>query len=151
MPGEKRDAILSKAIEGLTREDAARAFGEAGRITDASARAALYRTTAGVLAGEDVTLASTRLNAMPPGKDRDAAIQGFFHPAFDIEPDSALIWASAINEPLLRESTMHNGFSRWLNTDAAAAEDWLSRATMEGPLKEQLSDILAARKKAPGG
>jgi hypothetical protein len=145
-PAEHRDAVVAGAIQGMVNDDPGRAFGESSRIADEDARGALIRKTGAALATEDVTNASNRINAMPPGPDRDAAIQGLFRPAFDIEPDSALIWASAINDPSLRDNTVRDGFVRWLDSDAVAAEGWLARAALDERLRDQLSSILAARK-----
>jgi hypothetical protein len=42
-------------------------------------------------------------------RDPLAAIQELFHPAYEIEPDSALAWANSFTEPSMWESLVRNG------------------------------------------
>jgi hypothetical protein len=94
------------------------------------------------LARQDVTLASSRVSAMAPGPDRDAAIKGLFEPAYEIEPDSALIWVASIGDSSTRASQVTNGFSRWYSDDPAAAADWLKRTPLDDNLRQRLSGMM---------
>jgi hypothetical protein len=79
---------------------------------------------------------------MVPGPDRDVAIKGLFEPAYEIEPDSALIWVASIGDSSTRLSQVNNGFSRWFVDDPAAAADWLKRTPLDDDLRQRLNRIV---------
>ena len=128
----------------------AKALDHAGLIADHDERQSLLAAATTELARQDVTLASERVSGMAPGPDRDAAITGLFKPAYEVEPDSALIWAASIGDSSLRTKQVTSGFRDWYRDDPAAAADWLKRSSLDEALRQRLSGILAERLGEPG-
>jgi len=141
-PQESRQHLTLNALSSLSSDDPAKALDHVDLLTDNHSRQALLRQSIGELARQDVTSASQRLSTMPPSLDRDAAIQGLFEPAYEVEPDSALAWANSIHEPSARESLLSTGLSRWLTSDPAAAEDWWRRASIDPEVRQRLAPMV---------
>jgi hypothetical protein len=141
-PPDLREHLTNQALQSIAREDPVKALDHLDLLTGNAERQNFLRNTITELARQDVTLASERVSAMPPSLDRDAAIQGLFHPAYEIEPDSALAWANSVTEPSMRESLVRNGLENWLQSDPAAAEDWWRRAAIDPALRQSLDPLV---------
>ncbi|MES2469230.1 MAG: hypothetical protein V4675_18120 [Verrucomicrobiota bacterium] len=143
VPESVRSKLTAEALQGMAAVEPGKALDHAGMIADNNKRQDFLEAATTKLARQDVTLASGRVSAMAPGPDRDAAIKGLFEPAYEIEPDSALIWAVSIGDSSTRLSQVTNGFSRWHADDRAAAADWLKRASLDDDLRQRLSGMVA--------
>lgn len=58
--------------------------------------------------GVDIGAIAAELSAMPAGRDRDFAINGFAHGLAGTAPDTALAWAASISQPGFRDIVMRN-------------------------------------------
>ncbi len=140
LPEGSRERIAQNLLRGMTPEDPGRVLENLNLISNEQNRRDILKQAAGELAKQEITLASGRVSGMPPGPDRDAAIQGMFEPAFEVEPDSALIWANSISNENARLDQVSNGFHKWLRNDPVAAEAWLKRTPVEAKLQSRLAE-----------
>ncbi len=139
VPQELKEDFTSQALQGMSREDPAKALDNLSLLTNESQRMNLLETSVRQLAKDDVTQASTRVSQMASGPERDSAIRGLLDPAYEVEPDSALVWANSMHNDSDRQSRTRNLFQRWHQSDAPAAEAWLQRTNMEDKMRESLN------------
>lgn len=149
LPADKQEILTVNTLQGIMKEDPGKALDYSHLISNDDRRHDLLRQATTELAKNDVTLASSRLSSMPASSDRDAAIAGLFQPAFEVEPDSALIWANSIQNQSNKVSTVTNGFQQWLRDDSAAAEAWLVRTPLDVDLRARLQGQIESQRKNP--
>ncbi len=75
---------------------------------------------------QDSMSASEALVEMPESTDRDLAINGFSAALSTRDPESAVIWASEIENPGLREAAMVRAGTRYFQQNPTAAAEWFS-------------------------
>lgn len=96
---------------------------------------------------QDPYAASSYVNALPAGTQRDQTVALLAHAAIHAEPDGALAWAGNIADPALRQLTVQNCFALWLRQDQERAAAWLRQA----PLEESTRQILNAAVQSTAG
>lgn len=75
---------------------------------------------------KDPEAASSWIDPMPPGKEKDNAIQGMVEELRTKEPDSSTIWASTIEDEGTRTRLLNENAKLWLKRDRPAAEEWIN-------------------------
>lgn len=73
-----------------------------------NALSAAFGQLGGGAGGIDPGSVAAQLNAMPEGRDKDFAINGFAHGLAGSAPESALEWAGAISQEGFRETVVRN-------------------------------------------
>ena len=128
--GEVRDSFLSSISFQLSErgdlEDAWKALQD---IHPSLERLTAVQNYGQERAKKSIPDTTTWLSSLPPGDDRDAAIVGFTQSAADKQPQMALEWATAIADPVYRQSAVEDSFESWHKSNAKAAEAWLNGAS----------------------
>ena len=75
---------------------------------------------------KDPEAASSWIDPMPPGNEKDNAIQGMVEELRTKEPDSSTIWASTIEDEGTRTRLLNENAKLWLKRDRPAAEEWIN-------------------------
>jgi hypothetical protein len=70
---------------------------------------------------------------LPAGSGRDAAVTSFSVAASKTDPESAVAWATTIQNPDTNRSTVRNVYATWFRKDPAAASNWLQSARNISP------------------
>ena len=73
-----------------------------------TALSAAFGQLGGGAGGVDPNSVAAQLNQMPPGRDRDFAINGFAHGLVGQSPESALQWANTISDDGFRQTVTRN-------------------------------------------
>ena len=96
---------------------------------------------------KDPEAASTWVDSLQPGKEKDSAITGMVRELGNKEPDSSTIWASTISDPDTRATQVTSQARNWLRRDEAAATEWIN--TTETLTPQQKEEIITAGPAAP--
>lgn len=102
-----------------------------------------YREIAQSWTKKDPEAASSWIDPLPPGKEKDQAISGMVGELKSKEPDSSTIWASTISDENLRERLVNENAKIWLRRDRAAAEEWIQSS--ETLTDEQRAKLLEGK------
>jgi hypothetical protein len=91
---------------------------------------------------KDPEAASTWVDSLQPGKEKDSAISGMVRELGSKEPDSSTIWASTISDPDTRATQVTAQARNWMRRDEAAATEWIN--TTETLTPQQKEEIINA-------
>jgi hypothetical protein len=142
VPQELKEDFTAQTLQGMSREDPAKALDNLSLLTTESQRKQFLETSVRQLAKDDITQASTRVSQMASSPERDSAICGLLDPAYEVEPDSALVWATSMQNDSERKNRTRSLFQRWHESDAPAAEAWLQRTNLDEKLRESLNSFI---------
>lgn len=125
-PGYERTELL-QTLTARWAQDAPRETADwATRIPDATEQSRAVGTLVTSWMQTNPQEASQWVNHLPPGPSRDAAIAAMNQSsAFRRDPQTAVLWASTIQEEKLRNATLQAALNRWMATDPKAAQVWL--------------------------
>lgn len=128
--GEVRDSFLSSVAFKLSEQGDLEGAEKALRAVHPSLeRVTAMREYAKGRASKSIADTTAWLTSLPPGPDRDAAIEGFTWHADETQPQMAIEWATAIAAPQYRETAIESAFDTWHKNNAKAAEAWLNGAS----------------------
>lgn len=117
--------VWNMALQGAAERDPKEALRYLPNIS-ADGRPHGYEQIAIEWTKKDPQAASEWINPLPPGKEKDGAIQGMVQELGSKEPDSSTIWASSISDENVRFNLVTQNASRWLKRDRPAAEEWIN-------------------------
>ena len=87
-----------------------------------TALSAAFGQLGGGAGGVDPNSVAAQLNQMPPGRDRDFAINGFAHGLVGKSPESALQWADSISDDGFRQTVTRN-LNRRIGAQGSSGEN----------------------------
>lgn len=96
-----------------------------------------FRTIATEWTQKDAQATSEWIDPLPPGKEKDSAIQGMVWQLREKDPASSTIWASTVGDEKSREDLTNQSLRTWLKRDPEAAKQWINET-------ETLSDAQKA-------
>lgn len=145
--GEVRDTFLSGVASNLSHQgDLDRAWQAVQDIHPSLERINAMRNYGKGRAKNSIADATAWLTSLAPGADRDAAIEGFTWHADGTQPQMAIEWATAITDPVYRESAIESTFDTWHKNNAKAAEAWLTNSTaLSSDEKRRFSEKLTKK------
>lgn len=127
--GEVRDSFLSSVSYQLSEQgDLDRAWAALQDIHPSIERITAMRNYGNGRAKKSIADTTAWLGSLPPGADRDAAIQGFTWHVDEAQPQMAIEWAAAISDKVYRQDAVQSTFNTWHKNNAKAAEAWLNAA-----------------------
>jgi hypothetical protein len=85
-----------------------------------------YQQIASEWTKKDSQAASEWIDPLPPGKEKDSAIQGMTWELRDKDPASSTIWASTVGNSSMREQLVNENARAWLKRDPDAAKEWIN-------------------------
>jgi len=85
------------------------------------------------------------IGTLQAGATRDAAIRAFVQSVDGYDAGLATTWATAIEDPRHRRESLTSAFNRWLQSDVAQAQAWLSRAKLSEDLRAELARAVEMR------
>jgi len=108
-----QSAAIQRIIEtGAFKDDPFEAVDVALSLDNSRSRqtalSAAFGQLGGGVSGVDPNSVAAQLNEMPPGRDRDFAINGFAHGLVGQSPESALQWANTISDDGFRQTVTRN-------------------------------------------
>ncbi len=129
--GEVRDSFLSSVSFQLAQDgDLDGAWQALQDIHPSLERITAMREYGKGRAKKSLAATTAWLTTLPAGADRDAAITGFTWRADDTQPQMAIEWATAIADPVYRESAVENTFATWHQNNVKAADAWLANTSV---------------------
>lgn len=127
--GEVRDSFLSSVSYQLSEHgDLDHAWQALQDIHPSLERITAMRNYGNGRAKKSIADTTAWLTSLPPGADRDAAIQGFTWHVDETQPQMAIEWAAAISDKVYRQDAVQSTFNTWHKNNAKAAEAWLNAA-----------------------
>ena len=87
---------------------------------------------------DPVNAADWLLSQHPPSPALDPAVQSLVNTVMKSNPEGAVMWASTINDPKLRASTLVNASREWLRHDPAKASAYIVRAPISPAQRARL-------------
>lgn len=82
----------------------------------------------------DAEAAALKLKALPVGRPRDFAIDGFATRLAREDPEAAVAWANSISDPEIKQDALVRVAQVWWRSDAAAAGAWLEESGLDPKL-----------------
>jgi hypothetical protein len=106
LPDNFRERAVAGIWENWADQDPAAALRLADSLTENKERQDALTAIASAWAQKDSLAASEWFSRQPPGPARDAAAAGMVPQLVQTDPGGALIWAAAITDSTIRESTL---------------------------------------------
>jgi hypothetical protein len=135
------NSVWEMAMRQTAEKDPAKAVDYLENITP-DQRPGSYTELSTNWTKKDPEAASTWVDSLEPGKEKDSAITGMVRELGSKEPDSSTIWASTISDPDTRFTQVNAQARNWLRRDEEAATEWIN--TTETLTPQQKEDILKA-------
>ncbi|MEM9016769.1 MAG: hypothetical protein AAGC68_07125 [Verrucomicrobiota bacterium] len=85
----------------------------------------------------DPNSAAEWLNAQPPGPQNDEILSTFSSAIIDIDPESAVTWASTISDDAKRSESISSLLQEWIAMDGNRARKWVDQSSLSPELKQQ--------------
>lgn len=85
----------------------------------------------------DPNSAAEWLNAQPSGPQNDEILATFSSAIIDIDPQSAVTWASTISDEALRGENLNMLLEEWIAMDGNRARKWVDKSGLSNELKQQ--------------
>lgn len=128
--GEVRDSFLSSVSYQLSEQgDLYRAWQALQDIHPSLERITAMRNYGNGRAKKSIADTTAWLGSLPPGPDRDAAIEGFTWHADETQPQMAIEWAASIADKEYRREAVESTYNTWHKNNAKAADAWLGNAS----------------------
>ena len=96
------------------------------------------RSAIGEWARRDATAAGEYLLAMPNSTFKDSAVSGYAQNVVREHPETAIEWASSIDNQDLRLQTLQRTAREWIRRDRKAALTWLSSSDLPKEVQVQV-------------
>lgn len=85
----------------------------------------------------DPNSAAEWLNAQAPGPENDEVLSTFSSAIIDIDPESAVTWASTISDEAKRSENVGNLLEEWIAMDGNRARKWVDNSPLSPELKKK--------------
>ncbi len=126
------NALLDQGYwEGLLSQVAwkapARAAGLASRLEEGQGLSNVYESIMRSWMKSDEFSAAQWLAELAPSDSKDRAIRTFTNELFSMDPERAVQWASAIDNPERKAKQVHKLVEQWENIDASSARAWQAK------------------------
>lgn len=83
----------------------------------------------------DPSAAAEWLNAQPKGPQNDEVLATFSGAIIDLDPESALTWASTISDEAKRNENLQSLIEQWIAMDEDEAREWISKSQLSPDIK----------------
>jgi hypothetical protein len=117
--------VMRLAVDETARRNPQEALRYLPGMTD-DQRPNGYREIASEWTQKDSQAASEWIDPLPPGKEKDSAIQGMVSELRDKDPASSTIWASTVGDENARQHLVNENARIWLKRDPDAAREWIN-------------------------
>jgi hypothetical protein len=134
-----RNQATTEIIGEIAQSDGPAAAQLAAKVPGEAQPQAFYSVIRG-WAFSDHEGAGNWINTLPAGAPRDSAINAYVSVIDGMDAGLATHWATAIEQPALRDQVTESAFSRWLHEKPEPAQQWLANA--EEPLRSKLQRVL---------
>lgn len=125
-PGpDTRDAV-ARVADRLAERNVQEALQWTQQLQPSPGRDEAYQQVFSEWARKDPTAGSEQLVRMPQGPERDSAIHSFSRILVNENPGDAIIWASAISDPVMRLDTQIDVARTWNASAPGAAASWIA-------------------------
>ena len=85
----------------------------------------------------DPTAAAEWLNGQPKGPLNDEVLSTFSSAIVDVDPESAVTWASTITDEAKRTENISTLLQEWIAMDGDSARKWVSSSKLSDDLKKK--------------
>jgi hypothetical protein len=85
----------------------------------------------------DPSSAAEWLNAQPGGPQNDEILSTFSSAIIDIDPQSAVTWASTISDEAKRSENVSMLLEEWIAMDGKRARKWVDKSNLDADTKQR--------------
>lgn len=134
---DKLYASLGVAL-GWSEHDPGAALGWAvGTVENPDTRQRIIEDVMLDWSSTDPTAAAEWLNAQPKGPKNDEVLSTFSSAIIDVDPESAVTWASTITDEAKRTENVSSLLEEWVAMDGDAARQWVAGSKLSDDLKKK--------------
>ena len=134
---DKLYASLGVAL-GWSEHDPGAALGWAvGTVQNPGTRQRIIEDVMLDWSSTDPTAAAEWLNGQPKGPLNDEVLSTFSSAIVDVDPESAVTWASTITDEAKRTENISTLLQEWIAWDGDSARKWVSSSKLSDDLKKK--------------
>jgi hypothetical protein len=139
--GEERSRLMRHAIDQYAKENPRGALAWVRDYPGTLANEdAFYKAIASRWMRSNSIEATTWVNELPDGKNRDAAIDSVVQDLLKTAPSDGFLWAEAIGDEDQRSQAVRQSLNAWRQINPAAAQEALDNSSLPAEEKARLRD-----------
>jgi hypothetical protein len=143
----QRQRLIQEVVGNWASIDGGAAAQWLSQLPDTDAQVEGYHSVARQWAFSDIEGSANWIRSLPAGPKQDAAIRAFVESVDGYDAALATSWAMAIQEPKHRQESVNSAFRRWMQSDPASAQVWLTGAALDEGLRTTLAQ--SAERRSP--
>lgn len=134
---DKMYASLGVALGWSEHDPGAALAWSAASVDDPNTRQRIIEDIMLDWSSNDPASAAAWLNAQPAGPENDEILSAFSGSIVDIDPESAVTWASTISDETRRQVEVTTILEEWIALDGERARQWVADSDLSPDLKSR--------------
>lgn len=147
LPPDLKSTAAARLAQTQALDNGPAAAGWAQSLTDELARQKALTSALSAWTSRDSGPASTWVDELPPGPERDAAASGLVRGIMRREPSSAFIWAMSIEDPAQQSASLLSTLDHWRENDPDAASVAVQAAGLPEARRTELLKFIHSKER----